>query len=55
MQLNIVIVPADGISAANVESGNFGSSPLFLGSSQTSSCLSVSVYVAHQTQNTIGV
>jgi hypothetical protein len=37
-------VPADGTGAANYESGDFGTSPFFLGSSQASRGPPVSVY-----------
>jgi len=38
-------VPADGTGAANYESGDFGTSPFFLGSSQASRGPPVSVYL----------
>jgi len=42
-------VPADGTSAAIVGNGDFGASPLFLGSSRTSNCLPVFHYVGCRT------
>jgi hypothetical protein len=40
-----VIVPADGTRTATVGNGDFGTSPLLLGSSRTSRCLPVFGYV----------
>jgi hypothetical protein len=40
-----IIVPADGTRTATVGNGDFGTSPLLLGSSRTSRCLPVSGYV----------
>ena len=40
-----VIVPADGTRTATVGNGDFGTSPLLLGSSRTSRCLPVSFHV----------
>jgi hypothetical protein len=39
-----IIVPTDGTRAANMGTGDFGTSPIS-GSSQTSSCLPVSKYL----------
>jgi len=44
-----VIVPADGTRAATVGSGDFGTSPLCLGSSRASRCLPVADEVGSRT------
>ena len=48
-----VIVPADGTRTATVGNGDFGTSPFLLGSSRTSRCLPVFVYVGYQAQRTM--
>jgi hypothetical protein len=48
-----VIVPADGTRAATVGNGDFGTSPFLLGSSRTSRCLPVFVYVGSRAQRTM--
>jgi len=48
-----VIAPADGTRAATLGSGDFGTSPLCLGSSRASCCLPVSDEVGSRTQSTM--
>jgi hypothetical protein len=46
-------VPADGISAASVENGDFGTSP-FLGSAWTNDRLTIAAFCQHSKIATIG-
>jgi hypothetical protein len=46
-------VPADGTGAANYESGDFGTSPFFLGSSQASRGPPVCVYLWCREESTM--
>ena len=47
------VLPADGTRTATVGSGDFGTSPLCLGSSRASRCLPVSDEVVSRTQSTM--
>ena len=48
-----VLLPADGTRTATVGNGDFGTSPLLLGSSRTSRCLPVFAYVGCRAQRTM--